>query len=106
MTNQANDGPTPAASRPKRRRGTMSYPTTRFKSMSMALRELERFIKSGAQIETGKPLKQFGNLRPSELVANWMICAVANAEAQLTPLQNGSQIRSRKHAVGNRLPAI
>jgi hypothetical protein len=25
--------------------------------------------------------------------------------SQLTPLRNGSQIRSRKHAVGNRLPA-
>ena len=29
-------------------------------------------------------------------------CGLAS---QLTPLQNGSQIRSRKHAVGNRLPA-
>src|ERR1019366_382638 len=28
-------------------------------------------------------------------------CGLAS---QLTPLQNGSQIRSRKHAVGNRLP--
>ena len=29
-------------------------------------------------------------------------CGLAS---QLTPLQNGSQIRSRKHAVGNKLPA-
>jgi hypothetical protein len=80
MNDQGNDSPTPAASRPKRRRGTMLYHTTRFKSMAVALGELEPFIKSGAQIQTGKPLKQFGGLRPRELVANWMICAVANAE--------------------------
>lgn len=59
----------------------MSYKTTRFKSLAVALRELEPFIKSGAHLETGKPFKQFGGARSRELVANWMICVAANAEA-------------------------
>lgn len=29
-----------------------------------------------------KPLKQFGDARPRELVANWMICATANTEEE------------------------
>jgi hypothetical protein len=81
MTEQENDTAKQAtASMLKRRPGTMSYKTTRFKSMAVALRELEPFIKSGAHLETGKPFKQFGNARSRELVANWVICAAANAE--------------------------
>ena len=81
MTDPENDGARQAAAaKPKRQRGTMSYATTRFKSMAVALRELEQIIKSPALLEIGKPLKQFGGARPRELVANWMICAVANAE--------------------------
>ncbi|MEH2566768.1 hypothetical protein V1289_006395 [Bradyrhizobium sp. AZCC 2289] len=37
-----------------------------------------------------------------EDTADDKFCGLAS---QLTPLQNGSQIRSRKHAVGSRLPA-
>jgi hypothetical protein len=81
MTDQESDSAKQAAAlKPKRRPGTMPYKTTRFKSMAVALRELEPFIKSGAHLETGKPIKQFGNARSRELVANWMICAAANAE--------------------------
>lgn len=81
MTDQEHDGARQAvASKPKGRPGTMSYKTTRFKSMAVALRELEPFIKSGAHLETGEPFKQFGDARSRELVANWMICAAANAE--------------------------
>lgn len=58
----------------------MRYQTKRFKSMAIALRELEPFIKSGAHLETGKAFKNFGDLRPRELVANWLICATVNAE--------------------------
>jgi hypothetical protein len=58
----------------------MRYQTKRFKSMAIALRELEPFIKSGAHLETGKAFKNFGDLRPRELVANWLICAAVNAE--------------------------
>lgn len=81
MTDQDKDSAKPnAASNLKRQPGSMSYRTTRFRSMAVALRELEPFIKSGAHLETGKPFKQFGNARSRELVANWMICAAANAE--------------------------
>lgn len=81
MSEQEDDGAKrAAASKPTRRAGTMSYQTTRFKSMAVALCELEQIIKSPVLLETGKPLKQFGDARPRELVANWMICAAANAE--------------------------
>jgi hypothetical protein len=81
MNDQENGCARPAAAaKPKRLPGTMSYQTTRFKSMAVALRELEQFIKSPVLLETGKPLKQFGDARPRELVANWLICAAANAE--------------------------
>jgi hypothetical protein len=81
MTDQENDGARrAAAARPRRQRGAMLYKTTRFKSMAVGLRELEPFIKSGVHLETGKRFKQFGNALSRELVANWMICAVANAE--------------------------
>jgi hypothetical protein len=58
----------------------MRHRTTRFKSMPVALRELEPFIKCGAHLETGKPFKQFGDLRSRELLANWLICAAINSE--------------------------
>jgi hypothetical protein len=58
----------------------MSYRTKRFKTMAVALRELEPFIKSGVHLETGRPFKQFGDARSRELAANWMICAAANGE--------------------------
>jgi hypothetical protein len=83
MSEQESDGAKQAAAaKPKRRAGTMSYDTTRFKSMAVALRELEQIIKSPVLLETGKPLKQFGDARPRELVANWMICAAVNAEEE------------------------
>jgi hypothetical protein len=81
MIDQDEDNAKPnAASKPKRQPRTMSYRTIRFKSMAAALRELEQIIKSPVLLETGKPLKPFGDARPRELVANWMICAAANAE--------------------------
>lgn len=81
MSEQKNDSAKQAETpKPRRQPGTMSYKTTRFKSMEVALRELEPYIKSGAHLETGKPFKQFGNARSRELVANWMICAAVNAE--------------------------
>jgi hypothetical protein len=58
----------------------MRYKTMRFKSMAVALHELEPFIKSGTHLETGKPFKQFDHLRSRELLANWLICAAINSE--------------------------
>jgi hypothetical protein len=56
----------------------MKYNTTRFKSLKVALKEIEQFIRTPGHLQTGKPLKQFGGLRPRELVANWLLCAAFN----------------------------
>jgi hypothetical protein len=58
----------------------MKYPTTRFKNLKVALSEIAEFIRSGEQLQTGKPLRQFGGLRPRELVANWLLCVAFNHE--------------------------
>lgn len=59
---------------------SMKIKATRFKSLKVALRELEQFIRDGAQVLRGKPLKRFGNARPRELLGNWLQAVVANAE--------------------------
>jgi hypothetical protein len=50
----------------------------RFKSMQVALKELERFVRNGNHLFTGKPFKEFGDLRLREIWANWLICAALN----------------------------
>ena len=49
--------------------------------------------------KTGRPLKRFGGLRPRELLANWLVCVVANAARNTDrftvtsdPLLNGDGI--------------
>ncbi len=59
----------------------MRYPTKRFKSLSVALKELEPFIRDAQHLQTGKPFDKFGGLRSRELVANWLLCATINAES-------------------------
>jgi hypothetical protein len=54
----------------------MKYPTTRFKSLQMALIELEPFVRNPKSLFTGRGLKQFGGMRPREMWANWLVCAV------------------------------
>ena len=56
----------------------MKHPVRRFKSLTVALKELEPFIRDGKHLETGKPFKRFGGLRSRELLANWLLCAVFN----------------------------
>jgi hypothetical protein len=46
----------------------MKYPTTRFKNLTVALKELEPYIRNGEHLQTGKPFKQFGDLRSRELL--------------------------------------
>jgi hypothetical protein len=57
----------------------MKYPITRFKSLKLALKELEPFIRNGRHLQTGKPFKRFGELRSRELLANWLVCAAINS---------------------------
>jgi hypothetical protein len=58
----------------------MKYPVTQFKSLTVALKELEPFIRNGEHLQTGKPFKQFDGMRSREMLANWLVCVAINAE--------------------------
>jgi hypothetical protein len=60
----------------------MKYEITRFKSLKMALKELEPFIRNGEHLQTGKPFKRFDGLRSRELLANWLLCVAVNSVHQ------------------------
>lgn len=57
----------------------MKYKVIRFKTLKIALQELQPFILNGEHITTGRPFDNFGRLRSRELLANWLLCVVANA---------------------------
>ena len=57
----------------------VKHAVTRFKSLQVGLKELEKFIRSTKQLYSGRPLKKFGDMLPREMVANWLVCAVINA---------------------------
>jgi hypothetical protein len=60
----------------------MKYPVTRFKSLKVALKELEPFIRNGQHLQSGKPFERFGGMLSREAVANWLICVATNANYQ------------------------
>jgi hypothetical protein len=41
----------------------MKHPVKKFKSLAVALKELEPFIRNGAHLQTGKPFKILGDMR-------------------------------------------
>jgi hypothetical protein len=43
------------------------------------LKELEKYIRNGRHLESGRAFARFEGLRSRELLVNWLICAVANA---------------------------
>lgn len=59
----------------------MNHDSKHFKSLKIALKELEPFIRNGKHLETGRPFKAMHGLRSREGLANWLICAVFNAIA-------------------------
>jgi hypothetical protein len=61
----------------------MKYPTRRFKSLKMALKELEPSIRNGRYLLTGRGFKQFGGMRPREMLANWLVCAAYSFDQQV-----------------------
>jgi hypothetical protein len=63
----------------------MKYKVTNFKSPEVALKQLEPFVRDGRHLYTGKPFDRFGNLRSRELLANWLVCAVLNADRPSKP---------------------
>jgi hypothetical protein len=56
----------------------MKTAVTKFKSLAVALKELEPFIRNGQHLKTGKPFKKFGGMRSPELLANWLMCSTIN----------------------------
>jgi hypothetical protein len=56
----------------------VKHPVRRFKSPSIALKELEPFIRNGEHLQTGKPFKRFGGMRSREILGNWLVCAAAS----------------------------
>jgi hypothetical protein len=57
----------------------MKQPATRFKSLEVALKEIEPFVKDGAHLQTGRPFKQLQDMRSREVLANWLLCATIQA---------------------------
>jgi len=56
----------------------MRYEVTGFKSLALALKELEPFIRNGKHLQTGKEITNFGRPRSRELLGNWLICVTVN----------------------------
>jgi len=56
----------------------MQYQVTRFKSLTVGLKELEPFIRNGEHLQTGRPFGRFGEMRSREMLANWLLCAAVN----------------------------
>jgi hypothetical protein len=61
----------------------MKYPVTRFRSLKLALKELEPFVRNGQHLATGRPFKRFGGMRSREALANWLLCAVVNSTEEI-----------------------
>ena len=57
----------------------MKYPVTRFKNLEVALKEIEPMVRDPRHLQTGKPLEKFGDMRPREMLANWLLCATFEA---------------------------
>jgi hypothetical protein len=60
----------------------MKYPARRFKSLAIALKEIEPHVRTGKPLQTGKPFGNFARMLPREVLANVLICAVANFESE------------------------
>lgn len=56
----------------------MKHSGKRFKTLYVALKELEKFFRDGRSIKSGRPLRQFGGMLPREAVANLLVCIAAN----------------------------
>ena len=56
----------------------MKVKVKRLKSLKIALKELEQFIKDGRHLKTGKPFKSMNALRSREMLGNWLLCVVGN----------------------------
>ena len=51
----------------------------KFKSLLVALKELEPFVRDGRHLQVGDEFKRFGGLRSREVLGNWLLCVAVNA---------------------------
>lgn len=63
-------------------RRQVDLPVRKFKSMAVALKTLEPYVKNAAHLQTGKPFHNFGDMRSREALANWLLCATISAVDQ------------------------
>jgi hypothetical protein len=56
----------------------MKYPIRRFRSLTLALKEMERYVKEGRPLRTGRRSKAFKGMLPREIWANWLLCVAIN----------------------------
>ena len=61
----------------------MKYPATQFKSLTVALKELEPFVRNGVHLQSGRPFENFGQMRSPDVL----------------PTENGKERRSRSRAL-------
>jgi hypothetical protein len=59
----------------------MKFAVKRFKNLALALKEIAPFLNA-RQVRSGAPIDNFGDMRPREMLANWLICAAFNSESQ------------------------
>jgi hypothetical protein len=59
----------------------MKYPVTRVKNLAIILKDIQPFLNA-QQVLSGAPFGNFGDMRPREVLANWLICAAFNYESQ------------------------
>jgi len=57
----------------------MRAAVTKIRDLKIVLKDLERHVKAPDQLRKGREFRNFA-LRPREVLANWLICAVGNFE--------------------------
>jgi hypothetical protein len=62
----------------------MNHPVAFFKSLEVALKELEQFVRDDTLLLTGDPLRQLGGMRPREALANWLLCAALSEASEVS----------------------
>jgi hypothetical protein len=64
----------------------MNHPVRRFTSLRAALKELEPSVRNGSVLQTGRGFRNFGDMRPREVLANLLLCIAVNhtGEHELT----------------------
>lgn len=56
----------------------MRHAGKRFKTLALALKEVEPFVRNGEHLQTGKTFARLNGMRSREILANWLISVVFN----------------------------